>query len=109
MSKPTEGNEPRRGGITPLQVALNRYVRSTGLGAKLRNVAVFKAWRDTLGLQLAARARPVRYENGELEVLVKSAAHLQELTNFTGEQYRIQANLRLGSERIRSVVFRLER
>ncbi|MCC7011729.1 MAG: DUF721 domain-containing protein [Planctomycetes bacterium] len=88
---------------------MNRYLRHSGLAAKLRNVAVFKAWRDAVGIQLAARARPVRFEDGELEVQVKSAAHLQELVNFTGEQYRTNANLRLGSERIRRVVFRLER
>jgi hypothetical protein len=101
--------EPRRGGIAPIQVVMNRYLRHSGLASKLRNVAIFKAWRDALGIQLATRARPVRFENGELEVTVRSAALLQELSNFTGEQYRTHANLRLGSERIQRVVFRLER
>jgi hypothetical protein len=50
----------------------------------------------------------VRFENGELEVAVRSAAHLQELQSFTGDSFRKKANQRLGSERIRSVVFRLD-
>ena len=99
----------RRGGLAPVQSVLQRYLRDSGIGPKLRNVAVFKAWRDAVGIQLAARARPVRFEDGELEVAVKSAAHLQELVNFTGEGYRERANQKLGSPRIRRVVFRLER
>jgi hypothetical protein len=99
----------RRGGITPLRVALERYLQGSGVGAKLRDVEVFRAWRSAVGMALAARAKPVRFDQGELEVAVQSAAHLNELTSFTGDTYRKKANQRLGSERIRRVVFRLER
>jgi hypothetical protein len=100
---------PRRGGIAPAKAVLDRYLRNTGLGARLRDNSVFKAWRDALGPTMAARAKALSFERGELHVAVRSAAHLQELTSFTGEGYRLKANQRLGSERIRSVVFRLER
>jgi len=99
----------RRGGIASMPVALGRFLKDTGLRSRLRNVAIFKAWRDAIGIVLAQRARPVSFDNGVLEVSVLSSAHLQELAAFTGEQYRIKANRKLGSERIRKVVFRLER
>jgi hypothetical protein len=44
-----------------------------------------------------------------LQVAVTSAAHLQELSTFTGEGYRKAANRKLGGERIQSIEFRLER
>ncbi len=101
--------KPRRGGVAPAKLVLERYLRETGLGARLRDETVFKAWRDAVGPTLAARARAVRFEHGQLDVVVRSASHLQELSTFTGEGYRKKANLRIGSERIRAVVFRLER
>jgi len=109
VTKERDEQVPRRGGIAPMKVALERYMRESGLGSRLRDGEVFRAWRQALGVALAARAKPVRFENGELQVSVQSAAHLNELTNFTGEHFRKRANQRIGSERIRSVVFRLER
>lgn len=109
MTADTSDPQRRRGGITSMQVAMSRFLRDTGLRSKLRNVAIFKAWRDALGIVLAQRARPVAFQDGVLEVSVQSSAHLQELVSFTGEQYRTKANRKLGSERIRKVVFRLER
>jgi hypothetical protein len=102
--------EPQRarGGIAPMRLAVERYLRDSGLGARMRGLEVFRAWKQAVGVALAARARPVRFENGELEVAVRSAAHLNELESFTGESFRRKANQRLGSERIRRVVFRLE-
>ena len=109
MAETRDDPGARRGGVTPMQVALNRYLRESGLGAKLRHVQVYRAWKQALGVALAARAKPVRFEDGELDVVVNSSAHFDELTNFTGETYRKKANQRLGSERIRRVTFRLER
>lgn len=109
MTADASDPQRRRGGITSMQVALGRFLKDTGLRSRLRNVAIFKAWRDAIGIVLAQRARPVAFDNGVLEVSVQSSAHLQELVAFTGEQYRIKANRKLGSERIRKVVFRLER
>ena len=75
----------------------------------MRQGAVLDAWRKVLGLKLARRARAVRFQRGELVVQVDSATHLQELQNFTGEQYRQQANRLLGDERIHRLAFRLKK
>ena len=50
-----------------------------------------------------------RRNEDDLLVEVESSAHLQELKQFTGEDFRRRANERLGRERIRRVVFKLKR
>lgn len=98
-----------RGGVASLRNVLGAYLRSSGLERQFSNARVHQAWRDAVGPAMASRACSVRFENGVLEVHVKSAAHLQELKSFTGEGYRAAANRRLGGERIQRVEFRLER
>ncbi|MCA8979854.1 MAG: DUF721 domain-containing protein [Planctomycetes bacterium] len=87
---------------------LDRFLSKSGIGRQLRQGEVLDAWRKVLGPRLSRRARAVRFLRGELVVQVDSATHLQELQNFTGEQYRHQANRLLGDERIKSVAFRLK-
>jgi len=85
------------------------FLRDSGLDSKLAQARVAKAWNEAVGEPMAKRARPVRFQKGELLVEVQSAAHLQELTNFTGERYRVLANKKLGAARITRVVFQLQR
>lgn len=92
-----------------MQDALKFFMRDSGLSSHMRHWPVFEAWNDVLGKDLARRARPVRFQGGELCVEVESAAHLHELKNFTGEQYRALTNERLGKQEIRRLVFRLKR
>jgi len=99
-------NVPSRRGPAPLGDALRSFLRSSGLDAQLRDARVYAAWHAAVGDALAKRAVPVRFDQGELTVEVTSSAHLQELTNFTGEQYRALANARMGREVIQRVVFK---
>ena len=92
-----------------MQAALAGFLRSSGLGGRMRSWPVFRAWIEALDPDLARRARPVRFERGELLVEVDSAAHYQELASFTGETYRERANARLPKPQIRRIVFRLKR
>jgi len=93
----------------PMQDALGRFLRASGLGPRMRSWPVFQAWIDAVGMELARHARPVRFERGELLVEVGSAVHYQELASFTGESYRQRANERLARPEIRRIVFRLKR
>ena len=99
----------RRGGIASVGQALQDFLQTSGLGAKLRDSRVYEAWSEALGEDLARRARAVDFRRGELSVEVESAAHLSELKSFTGERYRQLANRHLGSERIRRVAFKLKK
>lgn len=101
------GNHSRRGGVQPLGRAVSQFLEASGLGAKMRDWKVHEAWRDALGPELAPHAVSVDFRRGELVVEVDSAAHKHELMNFTGEQYRQEANRRMGDNRIRRVKFKL--
>lgn len=109
MADEARDKQAKRGGVASMRNALGAYLRQSGLDAQFSKARIFKGWRDAVGASVAMRARPVRYENGVLEVAVKSAAHFQELSSFTGEGYRKAANRKLGGERIRKIEFRLER
>lgn len=87
--------------------AIELFLRQSNLWGNLANSRVFQAWNEALGPRLAAHARPVRFQRGELRIQVDSAAHLHELQNFTGDRYRAETNALLGEERIRRVVFKL--
>ena len=89
--------------------AIRGFLHTSGLGSRLRAARVYQSWSDALGEKLSKRAVPVRLHFGELTVEVESAPHLHELQNFTGEQYRREANRLLGDERIKKVLFRLKR
>ncbi len=98
-------NSEKRGGVASLGAVLTAFLRSARLERSLAEERVLAAWRAAAGEALAGRARALRFRDGELLVEVNSAAHLQELRNFTGENYRKAANKRLGEERIRRVSF----
>ena len=97
----------RRGGVAPLGRAISQFLQTSGMGDKMRDWKVHEAWRDALGPELAQHATSVDFRRGELVVEVASSAHKHELVNFTGEQYRREANRRMGNNRIRRVSFKL--
>lgn len=99
----------RHSGVAPLGAALQAYLRASGIGPRIHESKIHRAWIEAIGPDLARHARPVRFQHGELLVQVDSSAHLGELRSFTGEHYRNQANRILQGERIERVVFKLVR
>jgi hypothetical protein len=99
----------RRRDALPISDALVGFLRESGLGGKLYNWPIFRAWNQVAGPELARHARAVRFARGELLVEVNSSAHMHELTNFTGEDYRIRLNEHLGKEEVRRLQFQLKR
>ena len=102
-----KAKKPRE--AVPIARALDGFLAASGLSERLRHGAVVQAWADVLGPDYGRHARAVRFSRGELHVEVDSAAHLHELSNFTGESFRELANARLRSEQIRRVHFQLKR
>jgi hypothetical protein len=94
-------------GPSPLTDLIGTFLRENNLRSGGGCSPVFKAWDDVLEPGLRKHATPVRFRSGELSVEVDSATHLQELKNFTGENYRRKANQQLGKATIRKVVFKL--
>lgn len=101
--------DPDRGKMISMSDALDRFLKDNDLRRSDPNNAIFTTWNQAIGPALAKRAVPVRFERGELTVLVESAAHYQELTNFTGAQLRRQTNELLGATRIERISFKLKR
>lgn len=85
-----------------MQDAIRNYLDQSGLGHRLKDWPVYGAWNKAAGEALSRRARPVRFTNGELWIEVESAAHLQELQNFTGESLRAATNQLLLEQQNRS-------
>jgi hypothetical protein len=101
------GKQPRD--AVSIGRALDGFLAASGLTERLRHAPVYRAWAEAVGVALGRHAHTVRFERGNLYVEVDSAAHLHELSNFAGEQFREIANARLGSELIRRVHFQLKR
>lgn len=95
--------------MAPLGDALAGFLRGANLDQRLRERAVFAAWRAVAGPALAERAVAVRFERGELVVEVASAALLGELASFTGERLRRDVDARLGGGRIQGISFKPRR
>jgi len=102
-------DESRRGGVAPLGDALAGFLRGARLDQRMRERAVFAAWREAAGPALCERAVAVRFEHGELTVEVASSTLLGELSSFTGERLRRAADARLGGGRIQGVRFKPRR
>ena len=92
---------------SPIQDLIGGFLRANGLTSGGQASRIFKAWNAALDPSLRKHAAPVRFRSGELTVEVGSAAHLQELKNFTGDTFRRKANESLGKQTIRKVVFKL--
>jgi hypothetical protein len=101
------GKKPRE--AVSIGRALDGFLAASGLTERLRHAPVYRAFAEALGVALGRHARAVRFERGNLYVEVDSAAHLHELSNFAGDEFREIANARLGSELIRRVHFQLKR
>jgi hypothetical protein len=94
-------------GPRPIEELIRSFLREAGIGGARSGQRIYQAWTQALGARGPARARPVRFRNGELQVEVDSASLLQELRNFTGDGFRVRANEILGAETIRRVTFKL--
>ncbi len=103
-----EHKRKRGGATTTLGDALKAYFKESGLDTRMRDFAVFDAWRKALGTELCKRARAIQFKSGTLVVETESAAHRSELSSFTGEQFRQRANQILGGERITKITYKLK-
>jgi hypothetical protein len=95
--------------IAPLGDAVQRYLAAAGLGQRRRDAAIYAAWDEAVGPELALTARATSFSKGQLVVEVASSALLQELVGFSGEGYKQHANSILDRPHIRRVTFRLRR
>ncbi len=109
VEPPAPASVDRGRGIAPLGDAVHRYLAASGLLQRKKDAAIYAAWDEAVGPELARTARATSFTRGQLVVEVASSALLQELVGFTGEDLRARANRLLDRPHIRRVTFRLRR
>lgn len=102
-----DGDRPNRGGLSTIQDALQTFLKDAGITRSRGLVAnVYRAWEAAVGREFAKRARPVRFDRGELTIEVASSSLLHELVSFTGEELRLRTNENLGRELVHRMIFK---
>jgi len=75
---------------------------------RLEESGIWRVWDETVGRQIAAKARPSRFHDGVLTVMVNSAPWMQQL-NFMKRDIAQRLNDRLGKELVREIYLKAGR
>lgn len=75
---------------------------------RLEESGIWRVWDETVGRQIAAKARPSRFQDGVLTVMVNSAPWMQQL-NFMKRDIAQRLNDRLGKELVREIFLKAGR
>lgn len=100
-------DEKKRRGPIGIDGLIASFVREHSLRSGGGYAQVFDAWNEAVPEMIRSHATPVRFRGGVLTVEVNSTTQMQELKNFTGENYRRKANKRLGNKTIQRIAFKL--
>lgn len=94
-------------GTKPLGLAVQGVMRSLGLETRMRESALLARWPALVGDDVAAHARPQRYANGILTVLVNHPTWMWELRGMKPLMVR-RINEELGRGFVKDIVFRAD-
>lgn len=95
----------RKGSPEAIGRLISAGLEGSALGARLKDLEVWRLWSQAVGSAIAARTRPLRLSGGQLTVLVSGAPWMQQL-NFLKEELREKLNRSLGCERVTSITFK---
>ncbi len=104
----TREERPRMKRAAPVKALLEKIFRDKGLDGRLREFQTWIVWDETVGPQIAARARPLRIRDGVLEVAVDHPVWMQQL-QLLKPRLLTQLNQRLGEEVLKDLFLRLGR
>jgi predicted nucleic acid-binding Zn ribbon protein len=80
----------------PVAVLLAESFRGKPLEKRLEEAKIWQVWDSVVGKQIAAKARPAKFQDGTLTVSVISAPWMQQL-NFMKRDIADRLNQRLGT------------
>jgi predicted nucleic acid-binding Zn ribbon protein len=88
----------------PVAVAglLDKIFQGKPLEKRLREGRIWMVWDSAVGVQIAAKARPVNFRDGVLTVMVSNAPWMQQL-NFLKKGLIEKVNAALGEEMVREI------
>jgi predicted nucleic acid-binding Zn ribbon protein len=98
----------KRGFPTPVASLLAAAFRGKPLEKRLEEAGIWRVWDETVGVQIATKARPSRFQDGVLTVLVNSAPWMQQL-NFMKRDIAQRLNEHLGKELVREIYLKAGR
>ncbi len=102
---PNPGSWTDGAGPTPVGRAVERAVRSLGLGGRLQEVTLLERWAEIVGPVVAAHAQPREVRGGVLIVEIDHPTWMWELRSMKGLMIR-KINAAVGRGFIREIVFR---
>ena len=91
---------PRK--VTPLNMLVREIVSELGISEKIVECEALLVWNDVVGPSLAKNARPIRINNGILEIAVPSAVWRTQLSFMKTDIVR-RMNCHVGGEIIREL------
>jgi hypothetical protein len=88
----------------PTQVSslLAEAFRGKPLGKRLEEAEIWRIWDQTVGPQISTKARPSKFSDGVLTVVVVSAPWMQQL-NFMKREIADKLNRRLGKPLVQDI------
>lgn len=100
--------ERKRGYPTQVSTLLAEAFRGKPMERRMEESGIWRVWDETVGRQIAAKARPSRFHDGVLTVMVNSAPWMQQL-NFMKRDIAHRLNDRLGKELVREIYLKAGR
>jgi predicted nucleic acid-binding Zn ribbon protein len=101
-------SERKRGYPTPVAALLTDAFRGKPLEKRLEEAAIWRIWDETVGARIAAKARPSRFNDGVLTVIVNSSPWMQQL-NFMKQGIATRLNEKLGKEMVLEIYLKAGR
>jgi predicted nucleic acid-binding Zn ribbon protein len=98
----------KRGFPRPIAALLAETFRGKPLEKRLEEAEIWRVWDETVGRQIASKARPSRFQDGVLTVTVNSAPWMQQL-NFMKRDIARRLNERLGKDLVREIYLKAGR
>ncbi|MBL8696009.1 MAG: DUF721 domain-containing protein [Planctomycetes bacterium] len=98
---------PTSASWVPLRESLAKQIHELGLAEKFRAIEVFAAYRSLTAGDIASQSTPVRFKNGELELVVASATLLHELRHFHQDRLLKGVRALVPNREIRALKFRI--
>ena len=92
---------------TTMKDALDSFLKNSGLNILLKNENLLKAWRKTVGPEIAGKTRIVGFNRGVLTVEVASGSLYSELKTYYLGELADSIRKEMGNRKVRQVKLRL--
>ncbi len=98
---------PKRDATVTVADVIGKLMASLGLGERLRQEEILKAWKEIVGEFIASHSNPTRLQNGVLYVQVLQPTMHYELDRVWKQKIIQKMRERFGARTIRDVKFRV--